>query len=133
MALPPQNNGLCIVDEVKQESAGRITDNTLDSDIQYKITDLSEKLLEKYPSLTSKNRTARKCCIYGVLAWLILNKKIKENKKISSFKDGNFSANYTNTSTEEDNDSVECKTYKKLLRQLMPAPPAGAMARGRHP
>jgi asparagine synthetase A len=129
MALPPQNKELCTVDEVKQESAGRIKDNTLDSDIQYKITDLSEKLLEKYPSLTSNDRTARKCCIYGVLAWLILNKKIKENKKISSFKDGNFSANYTNNTTTDDNDSIECKTYKKLLRQLMPTAPIGAKVR----
>jgi hypothetical protein len=123
---------LCTITQIKQESAGRIKDNNLDSDIQYKITDLSDKLLEKYPTLTSTDHTARKCCIYGVLAWLVLNRKIKDNKKISSFKDGNFSVNYTNNIAKDDNDSIECKTYKKLLRQLMPTPPAGAMARDRY-
>ncbi len=118
---------LCTLQQVKQESAGRITDDTMDSDITYKITDLSEKLTEMDSTLTNSNRTARKCCIYGVLAWLVLNKKIKENKKISSFKSGNFSVNYTNSNIDEDNESSDCKIYRELYLKLMPLPPIGAV------
>jgi len=58
---------LCTIAQVKTESAGRITGETLDTDIAYKITDLSEKILEIDSTLTSDDRTARMCCIYGVL------------------------------------------------------------------
>ena len=130
------DNDLCTIEQVKQESAGRITDTDIEletgplyADITYKITDLSEKLLEIDPTLTSAKRIARQCCIYGVLAWLVLNKKIKENKKISSFKDGDMSINFTNSNTNEDNESTDCKIYKELKKALLPKPPVGAMTR----
>ena len=127
---------LCTIEQVKLESAGRITDADIDpgtgklyGDITYKITDLSEKLLEIDPTLTIENRTARQCTIYGVLAWLVLNKKIKQNKQISSFKSGNMSINFTNNNTKEDNESSDCKIYQELKRGLLPKPPVGARTR----
>lgn len=81
---------LCTIAQVKTESAGRITGETLDTDIAYKITDLSEKILEIDSTLTSDDRTARMCCIYGVLGWLTNNKKgedvIKETSDNQRYK-----------------------------------------------
>jgi hypothetical protein len=121
---------LCTIEQVKTESAGRITDDSLDTEITYKITDLSEKILAIDSSLTTDDRTARMCCIYGVLGWLTNNKKISTNKEITSFKSGNFSVNYTKTSTEKEQNS-DCENYYKLLGELKPLTDLHAKARRR--
>ena len=124
---------LCTIAQVKTESAGRITGETLDTDIAYKITDLSEKILEIDSTLTSDDRTARMCCIYGVLGWLTNNKKISTNREITSFKSGNFSVNYEKESNKtETKQNSDCENYYKLLNQLTPLTGLHAKARRRH-
>lgn len=114
---------LCTVDQVKIESLGRITDDSLDTEIEYKISDISEKLLEMNPDFTTTNRTARKCCIYGVLAWLSTYQKISEKKKVVSIKDGDITVNYQNSSKDESHGNTDCEIYKSLLNELMPSRP----------
>ena len=114
---------LCTVEQVKIESLGRITDNSLDTEISYKISDISEKILEIDSSFTISDRKARKCCIYGVLAWLSTYQKIKDNKKIVSIKDGDISVNYGNHSKEGTEDNTDCEIYKSLLSSLQPFRP----------
>ena len=121
------NTDLCTYDEIKIESLGRIKDDTLKDTINYKIRQLSQRIKDKAHNqeLTREDSDANMACIYGVLAWLVQNKQIKENKKISSIKDSNFSINFTNSNTTEDNESTDCKIYKGLLLKLMPGPVLG--------
>lgn len=113
---------LCTVDDVKNESLGRISDDSLDESIQYKISDISVELLGLNPALTREDRDAKMCCIYGVLSWLSSNQKIKENKKIVSVKDGDVTVNYANDSSSSANnpDTILFDSLKSKLTPFRP-------------
>lgn len=113
---------LCTVDDVKNESLGRISDNSLDESIEYKIQDISEELSKLDPTLTRDDRDARMCCIYGVLAWLSSNQQINENKKVVSIKDGDVTVNYANDNSSS-NENSDYIIYTSLKNKLTPFRP----------
>lgn len=117
---------LCSVDDVKRESQGKITSDNLPElreDIEYKISDLSDKLLAWDSSLTSENRDARLCVAYGVLAWLEQGELIDSDDDITSFRDGDLSISFDNG---PDSPKSNCEKYKELLLKFKPTFKFGA-------
>lgn len=111
---------LCTVEQVKLE--GQIKTSAYDEDIAYKITDLSEDIREivNDPTLTSDNKNARKCCIYGVLEWLEQKNVNINSQNVSSIKEGDKTVSYANNTSSSStatpkNYTEEYNHYLSLL------------------
>lgn len=86
---------LCDVEDVLNE--GNIMPESFDEQIAWKIESLSEDIKEetRRPNLTSENRIARKCCIYGVLAWMESAKLITTSRAPVSQSEGDVSMSFS--------------------------------------
>ncbi|MDZ4171135.1 MAG: hypothetical protein U1C19_03130 [Methanobacteriaceae archaeon] len=114
---------LCTINEIKTKSRKRITDNTLDTVIQNEITSLTNKLQDEFTDLTITDRDANLCCIYGVLARLVIDKIIPEDdtRSVRSYSDGRINISFDDNSLDT-GPRNDCEWYKHYYNKLGPDP-----------
>lgn len=120
---------LCTLEDVKEE--GAIEGTSYDSKIAYKITDMSEEIMEVIgdDTLTRNNRNARKACVFGVLDWLEKKKIITTAKNVTSESEGDLSRSYSQESSTSN--GLAPTSYKddfeKYMLRLMPVTKTGIL------
>lgn len=125
---------LCTIDDIKKE--GNLSDEFIEeheSLIGVKIADISAKLLKIRPSLTRDNITARKCVVYGVLAWLQLRGYLAPSQEspghigggeVKSIREGDITVTYASPAEVGLRQSRQteydyCSMYKRLLARII--------------
>jgi len=123
---------LCTVDDVINE--GNISGTALNEKIVWKIINLSGdiKTDTKDDTLDRSNRDARRCCVFGVLAWLEKKKMIASSRQTLQEREGNTAVVYkdeSDVSTTAKQNVSYLDEYKKYLARLRPMPPVGSKMR----
>ncbi len=114
---------LCTQDDL--ESIGHIdTDSITTVDLDEEIIQISKEIMAK-AELTSVPTSiyAVKCCVFGVKADLEDSGIIKDtSRKISAFRDSDFSVNYVDDSSEREIPKTSAGKYEYYLEELMDNP-----------
>lgn len=123
---------LCIIADVK--FYGGISSTLHDSRITRMITDMSDEIRNASKNgdiLTSEDYNANKACIYGVLAWLEQEGKIKSNntsKYITKQSDGEVVTEYKASSRKGNSMFTKSfgERFEDYLSKLKALPVAGS-------